>query len=221
MKHQVLENPVKNQSPSFVLTIMACLLTALYITANIMAVRVIRVGGISLFDAGTILFPFTYMLGDALTELWGFKTARKVIVLTFFCNMIFVGFTALGALLPYPDYQAETVAAYDAIFCFVPRIMAASMVAFLAGEISNAWLLVKIKEKTGEKFLWVRTIGSSILGHGLDSVLFVLLAFWGVCSAGELFSMIVSQYLLKLLLEAVGGTPMVYVLTAWLKRKMQ
>lgn len=221
MKHQVLENPVKNQSPNFILTIMACLLTALYITANIMAVRVIRVGEISLFDAGTILFPFTYMLGDALTELWGFKTARKVILLTFFCNMIFVGFTAIGVLLPYPAYQAETVAAYDAIFGFVPRIMAASMVAFLAGEISNAWLLVKIKEKTGDKHLWIRTIGSSILGHGLDSVLFVLLAFCGVCSVEELCSMIVSQYFLKLLLEAITGTPMVYALTTWLKRKIQ
>lgn len=219
MKTQVLENPVKNQENTWILTVIACLQTVLYITANLMAVRVIRIGEVSLFDAGTLLFPVTYMLGDALTEIWGFRTAKKVILLTFVCNLIFVVFTAIGGVLPYPAYQEETVRAYNTIFRYVPRIMGASMAAFLVGELANAWSLIWIREKTGEKHLWVRTVGSSVLGHALDSAVFVILAFGGISSVGELCSMTAVQYLLKLLLEIVGGTPMVYALTGWLKRR--
>lgn len=219
MKTQVLENPVKNQENTWMLTVIACLQTVLYITANLMAVRVIRIGEVSLFDAGTLLFPFTYMLGDALTEIWGFRTAKKVILLTFACNLIFVVFTAIGGVLPYPVYQEETVQAYNTIFRYVPRIMGASMAAFLVGELANARSLIWIREKTGEKYLWVRTVGSSVLGHALDSAVFVVLAFGGISSVGELCSMTAVQYLLKLLLEIVGGTPMVYALTGWLKRR--
>ena len=113
MKNQVLDNPVKNQTAdSFTpLTVIACLLAAFYLTANIMAVKVISIGGVALFDAGTVTFPFAYMLGDALTEVWGFRTAKKVIFLTFVCNIILVAATALGLVLPAPDYMAETTAA--------------------------------------------------------------------------------------------------------------
>lgn len=116
MKNQVLDNPVKNQTAdSFTpLTVIACLLAAFYLTANIMAVKVISIGGVALFDAGTVTFPFAYMLGDALTEVWGFRTAKKVIFLTFVCNIILVAATALGLVLPAPDYMAETTAAYAA-----------------------------------------------------------------------------------------------------------
>ncbi len=216
---QVTENPGKNRRNTEALLTVSILLTALYLTANVMAVRMIAVGEIALFDAGTIVFPLTYMLGDALAELWGFSTARRVILLSTAGMILMSVFGALGCLLPYPAYQTELAAAYDRIFGFVPRIMAASVAAFVSGELLNAFVLVKIKEKTGEKKLWLRTIGSSLLGHGVDTVVFVLLAFTGVCPRGDLWAMIGAQYLLKVVLEAVGGTPLVYGLLAWMKKR--
>ncbi len=215
---QVLENPEKNQNQSQLFT-LSCLLITFYLTANVMAVKMLSIGDLVLFDAGTIVFPITYMLGDALTELWGFRAARKVIYLSFLCNIVFMASTALGLVLPSPDYMAETTKAYAIIFGYVPRIVLASLVAFLAGELSNAWVLVKIKEKTGEGHLWLRTIGSSVVGHLLDTVIFVLIAFAGTATAYDCFTMIVIQYFAKLGIEALAGTPLAYGLIAWIKKK--
>lgn len=219
MKNQVLENPVKNQNESFTsLTVISCLMVTFYLIANIMAVKVISIGGIALFDAGTVTFPFAYMLGDALTEVWGFRTAKKVIFVTFLCNIILVAATSLGLILPAPDYMAETTAAYAGVFTYVPRIVAASLLAFLGGELSNAWVMEAIKKRTGKKYLWIRTIGSSAVGYIFDTVIFVLVAFWGTSPVRDLLTMIVAQYFMKLGLEAIGGTPLAYGLIAWLKR---
>lgn len=223
MNNQVLENPVKNQtlkvggfSP---LVVVTALLVTAYLTANIMAVKLISVAGVTLFDAGTLIFPLAYMLGDVLTEIWGFKTARKVIFLTFFCNLILVGFTTLGLFVPTPDYMAETDAAYAAIFTAVPRILIASFIAFLTGELSNAYLMERIKMKTGERLLAVRTIGSSIVGHLLDTGLFVIIAFAGTAPVADLVSMVVVQYFVKLGIEALAGTPLAYAIINYLKKK--
>ena len=222
MNKQVLENPVKNQNSDFrPLTVVACMLTTFYLIANIMAVKVISIGGIALFDAGTITFPFAYMLGDALTEIWGFKTARKVIFLTFVSNIILVAATSIGLILPAPDYMAETTAAYACIFTYVPRIVAASLLAFLGGELSNAWVMAKIKEKTGQRHLWLRTIGSSAVGYIFDTVLFVIIAFAGTAPASDLLTMIAAQYFMKLALEAIGGTPLAYGLIYWLRKHVE
>lgn len=216
---QVSENPVKNREDSFTaLIIVSGLLITLYLTSNIMAVKLISVFSITWFDAGTILFPFTYMLGDILTEVWGFKTARKVIFLTFFCNIILVFGTFVGALLPYPEYIEETAKAYSIIFAYVPRIVVASLIAFLGGELLNAWAMVKIKNITGERFLWIRTIGSSVLGHAFDTSIFVLIAFAGTAPVPDLIFMIVVQYFAKLAIEAFAATPMVYASVSYLKR---
>lgn len=220
MKNQVLENPVKNQTAKHFtpLTVVACLLVTFYLVANVMAVKVISIGGIALFDAGTVTFPFAYMLGDALTEVWGFKTARKVIFLTFVCNLILVAATAVGLVLPAPDYMAEVTDAYAVIFTYVPRIVAASLLAFLGGELSNAWVMAKIREKTGQRHLWLRTIGSSAVGYIFDTVIFVVVAFAGTSPAGDLLTMMAAQYFMKLGLEAIGGTPLAYGLIALLRR---
>lgn len=219
MNNQVSENPVKNRKYSFNLIVISCLLVALYLVSNILAVRIIRVGNLSVFDGGTITFPFAYMLGDALTEVWGFKTSKKVIWLTFACNILLVFFTGIGIYLPYPEFQEETVMAYNTIFTYVPRIVLASLVAFLAGEITNAWSLEKIKALTGEKHLWVRTIGSSAVGYLFDTVIFVLIAFVGTAPAKDLGYMILMQYIIKIVLEAITGTPLAYGLIKWLKRR--
>lgn len=215
---QVSENPVKNRSDGFTsLVVIAGLMVTCYLTANVMAVKVASFGFVIL-DSGTIVFPLAFMLGDVLTEVWGFRVARKVIWLTFFCNVLLVVLTYIGVLLPHPAYASETAAAYKTIFSYVPRVTVASLVAFLGGELSNAWAMAKIKEWTGPKLLFVRTIGSSMLGYVFDSVVFVALAFAGTVPFGDLLAMIAVQYVAKLLIEAVAATPFAYALVKVAKR---
>ena len=209
--NKVSENPSKNRINNHTaLMVVTALFVTSYLVSNIMAVKVISLFGLFYFDAGTIVFPFAYMLGDVLTEIWGFRTARKVIWLTFLCNIIMVVCTQIGVWLPSPDYLDETANAYNHIFSYVPRIVIASLTGFLLGEISNAWLMEKIKEKTKGKRLWVRTIGSSAVAYLFDSLPFVLIAFLGVVSTHDLLMMIAFQYGAKLLIEAIFGTPLAY-----------
>ena len=200
------------------LMIVTALFVTLYLVSNVMAVKVISIFGLFYFDAGTITFPFAYMLGDVLTEMWGFKTAKKVIWMTFFCNILMVLCTQIGVWLPSPDYLDATANAYNHIFSYVPRIVIGSLVGFLLGELSNAWLMEKIKEKTKGKKLWVRTIGSSAVAYLFDSLPFVLIAFLGVVTTHDLLMMILFQYGAKLLIEAVFGTPMAYATIHALER---
>ena len=196
-------------SHTALMTVTALFVT-LYLVSNVMAVKVISIFGLFYFDAGTITFPFAYMLGDVLTEMWGFKTAKKVIWMTFFCNILMVLCTQIGVWLPSPDYLDTTAQAYNHIFSYVPRIVIGSLVGFLLGELSNAWLMEKIKKMTNGRHLWVRTIGSSVVGYLFDTLPFVLIAFAGVVSAHDLMMMILFQYVSKLLIESVFGTPMAY-----------
>ena len=190
--------------------VVTALFVTSYLVSNVMAVKVISLFGLFYFDAGTIVFPFAYMLGDVLTEIWGYRTARKVIWLTFTCNIIMVVCTQIGVWLPSPDYLDETANAYNHIFSYVPRIVVASLTGFLLGELSNAWLMEKITKATGSKHLWVRTIGSSAVAYLFDSLPFVLIAFLGVVSTHDLLLMIAFQYGAKLLIEAIFGTPLAY-----------
>ncbi|MDR1377072.1 MAG: queuosine precursor transporter [Synergistaceae bacterium] len=200
------------------LVVTAGLMITAYLTANVMAVKLVDVGGVVLFDAGTVTFPLAYMLGDVLTEIWGFRVAKKVIWLTFFCNVVLVCATSVGVLLPSPDYLRKTSDAYAEVFAYVPRIVFASLVAFLCGELSNAYYMEKIKRRTDGKYLWMRTIGSSAIGYVFDTVLFVFIAFWGTVPAADLFSMAVGQYALKLAAESICGTPLAYAAVHALKK---
>ncbi|MBO8435749.1 MAG: queuosine precursor transporter [Spirochaetes bacterium] len=219
--NKVPENPSKNRKGDFTpLVVITAFLVTLYLIANLMAVKIISIGPLSLFDAGTITFPFAYMLGDVLAEVWGYRTARKVIILTFICNAMLVFFTSIGTILPYPEYMSEMQKAYTMVYTYVPRIVLASLISFLVGELANAKVLVRIKEKQkDDRHLWIRTIGSSAIGYLLDSVLFVLIAFTGTSPAEDILSMIVVQYLAKLLIEAIAGTPLAYAAVGYIKRK--
>ena len=228
--HKVSENPFKNRieahlraggrsvSNQTALLVVTALFVSLYLISNTMAVKVIGIFNLFYFDAGTITFPFAYMLGDVLTELWGFRISKRVIWTTFFCNILMVACTQIGVWLPSPEHLGETAAAYDHIFSYVPRIVVASLTGFLLGELSNAWLMVKIREKTRGKHLWVRTIGSSAVGYVFDSLPFVLIAFAGTVTTRELLLMIAFQYCSKLLIEAVFGTPMAYAAIRFIRR---
>ncbi len=216
---KVSENPLKNRNSSDTsLIVVIALFVTSYLVSNIMAVKVIGLFNIFYFDAGTITFPFAYMLGDVLTEIWGYRTARKAIFLTFFCNVMMVICTQIGVWLPSPDYLDATAAAYDMIFSYVPRIVIASLTGFLLGELSNAWLMDKIKKKTKGKRLWVRTIGSSVIAYFFDTVPFVLIAFAGLLTVRDILLMIVLQYFMKLGIEAVFGTPMAYATIKLLRK---
>lgn len=221
MEYKVPDNPSQNRNGSFTpLVTVTALLVTLYLVANLMAVKIITIGSFSLFDAGTITFPFAYMLGDVLAEVWGYRTARKVIYLTFICNALLVAFTSIGIILPYPGYMQGIQEAYTMIYTYVPRIVVASLVSFLLGELANAKVLVWIKEKQKDgKHLWIRTIGSSAVGYLFDTVLFVLIAFTGTSPASDILSMILIQYAAKLIIEAVAGTPLAYAAVGYLRRR--
>ena len=216
---KVSDNPLKNRkdSQSALMAVTAIFVT-LYLVSNIMAVKVIGLFNLFYFDAGTITFPFAYMLGDVLTEVWGYRTTRKVVLLTLFCNILLVLCTQIGVWLPSPDYLVESEAAYNAIFSYVPRIVLASLTGFLLGELSNAWLMERIKFRTRGRHLWVRTIGSSAIAYVFDSLPFVLIAFAGVVSGHDLLMMILFQYFSKLSIEVLFGTPMAYAAIYGLKK---
>ena len=217
-----MENLVKNQT-SFsarkykIFVVLSAIMITSYLTANIMAVKLISIFGITLFDAGTITFPISYLLGDVVTEIYGFKNARRLIFLTFFCNIFLVGATSIGLFLPSPDFAAETAQAYNAVFAVVPRILLASLVAFLAGELINAWFMEKIKEWSGGKYLWLRTVGSSALGYLVDTVLFVFIAF--TAPLKDMATLIIAQYAMKMLLEAACSTPLAYGAIRWINKE--
>ncbi|MBE6292985.1 MAG: VUT family protein [Bacteroidales bacterium] len=219
--NKVSENPFKNRTISPVpLMIVTALFVTLYLVSNIMAVKVVSFFNLFYFDAGTVTFPFAYMLGDVLTELWGYRTAKKVIWLTFLCNIVLVVCTQIGVWMPSPDYLSDTAEAYNHVFTYVPRIVVGSLAGFLCGELSNAWFMERIKMKTKGRHLWLRTIGSSMIGYLFDTLPFVIIAFAGVVSMHDLLLMIAFQYVAKLSIEAFFGTPMAYVVIRWVRGKV-
>jgi uncharacterized integral membrane protein (TIGR00697 family) len=195
---------------------IAC--TALFITclltANVTAAKLIFVGGLTL-SAGIVIFPVSYIVGDVLTEVWGYGAARRVIWLAFGCNVLMVAAIWAGGALPAaPFWKGQ--AAYEEILGQAPRILVASLAAYLLGEFANAYVLARLKIATAGRWLWVRTIGSTVVGEGLDSLVFVALAFAGTVSAGALVQIFVNQWLVKVVYEALA-TPLTYAAVGWLK----
>ena len=185
------------------------------VVSNIIAVKLAEVGG-RVFDAGNVLFPLAYLLGDVLTEVYGFRAARRVILLGFACNLLAVGAIQLAIVLPAADFWSENQDAYKAVLGTTWRIFAASLCAYLVGELTNSYVLARMKAATRGRFLWARTIGSSLAGQGLDSALFVTIAFAG--TGADLVDTIVTTYLIKVVWEAVA-TPLTYVVANGLKRR--
>jgi uncharacterized integral membrane protein (TIGR00697 family) len=195
---------------------IAC--TALFITclltANVIAAKLISVGGLTL-SAGIVIFPVSYIVGDVLTEVWGYGAARRVIWLAFGCNVLMVAAIWTGGALPAAFFW-KGQAAYEEILGQAPRILVASLAAYLLGEFANAYVLARLKIATAGRWLWVRTIGSTVVGEGLDSLVFVALAFAGTVSAGALVQIFVNQWLVKVVYEALA-TPLTYAAVGWLK----
>ncbi|MFQ5577628.1 MAG: queuosine precursor transporter [Anaerolineae bacterium] len=195
--------------------IVAALFITALLTANIIAVKLIAVGGLIL-PAAVIIFPVSYIVGDILTEVYGYRTARRVIWLGFGCNLLLVIAVWVGGLLPAALFWQDQPA-YDAILGFTPRLLAASFVAYLAGEFLNSIVLAKMKIATRGRWLWSRTIASTLVGQLADSGIFIGLAFAGILPGGQLVNLIVTQWLFKTVYEALA-TPLTYWVVNALKR---
>lgn len=195
-------------------------LTALFVTclivSNIIAVKLIALGSLTL-PAAVILFPISYILGDVLTEVYGYKIARRTIWLGFFCNLVAVIAIYVGGLLPAPGFW-QNQEAYQTILGAAPRILIASFLAYLAGEFINAYILARMKVWTEGKHLWMRTIGSTLVGQAADSSIFMVIAFWGIFPSDAIVMAIVTQWAFKSLYEALA-TPLTYITVAYVKRK--
>ena len=194
-------------------TIAAFFVTSL-VVSNIIAVKLAEVGG-RVFDAGNILFPLAYLLADVLTEVYGFRAARRVILLGFACNVVAVVSIQLALRLPAADFWAGNQEAYETILGTTWRIFVASLVAYLVGELTNSYVLSRMKVATGGRFLWSRTIGSSVVGQALDSTIFVTIAFAGTDT--PLLDTIVTTWAIKVAWEVVA-TPFTYLIANGLKR---
>ncbi len=186
------------------------------ITANIMAVKLVHVFGMIL-PAAVIIFPVSYILGDVLTEVYGYRMAKRVIWLGFFCNLVLVVVVWVGQIMPAPPFW-KGQAAYEQILGYTPRILAASFLAYLVGEFSNSYVLARMKIATGGKWLWTRTIGSTLVGQSLDSLAFITLAFAGTIPTKALISAVITQWLAKSAYEA-AMTPVTYRAVNFLKKK--
>ena len=199
-------------SPRFVI-ISALFITAL-VSANIVAVKLVVITG-EVLPAAIVIFPISYIMGDVLTEVYGFRRARAVIWLGFLCNLLVVGTIWVGGLLPAASFWKENEAAYDTILGYTPRLLVASFTAYLVGEFANSMALSRMKVATRGRWLWTRTIGSTIMGQGLDSAMFITIAFAG--EVPDLWRLVWVQWLAKVSYEILA-TPLTYVVVTYLKR---
>jgi uncharacterized integral membrane protein (TIGR00697 family) len=195
---------------------IVALFTTCLITSNITAVKLISIFGL-IVPAGIIIFPLSYIFGDVLTEVYGYRKARFVIWLGFFCNLMTIIAIWLGQILPAASFW-DGQSAYERILGYTPRLLAASFAAYLAGEFANSFVLAKMKVATKGRFLWARTIGSTLVGQGLDSFVFMLIAFIGVIPPNALANAIITQWLVKSAYEAIL-TPLTYRIVNFLKRR--
>ena len=170
-----------------------------------------------IIPAGILVFPITYIAADVLTEVYGYRQARRVIWLGFFCNVLAV-VVIWGAqiLPPAPVWDGQE--AYERILGQSPRLVLASFVAYLVGELANSFVLAAMKVMTRGRWLWTRTIGSTVIGQALDSVVFVLLAFWGTSGVQVLLGIAGAQWLAKCAYEVLL-TPATYAAVNFLKER--
>ena len=203
-------------------------LTGLFATclvvSNIIAIKPIAMGPFFL-PAAIVIFPVSYILGDILTEVYGYRRARQVIWIGFACNALSVTAIVLSIIIhpapfwtlvhfPSPEKSQE---AYASIFGFTPRLLIASFIAYLTGEFLNSFVMAKIKIVMQGRRLWVRTISSTLLGQMADSAIFITMAFYGIVPSPVLVNMVMTQWITKSVYEA-SLTPLTYIVVNWLKK---
>ena len=206
---------MKKEKFSKYFVIICAVSIATLLISNITAVKLFSVGSIVL-PTSALLFPITYIVGDIIAEVYGYKKARFVIILGFICNAFMVLFFALAIALPSASTWANQEA-FATILGTTPRMFIASLSAFLLGSLSNAYIMDVIKKLTKGKKLWMRTIGSTIVGELLDTLIFVIIAFIGTVPSSAIVTMILCQYIWKVSYEVVA-TPITYKVINWYKK---
>jgi uncharacterized integral membrane protein (TIGR00697 family) len=196
------------------LLVIAALSVTCLITANIIAVKIISFGPMVL-PAAVLIFPLNYIFGDIITEVYGYRWARRIIWLGFGCNLIFVFFSWISGLLPSASIW-DNQEAYNTILGYTPRLLLASFTGYLVGEFANSLIMARLKVMTRGRWLWLRTISSTVVGEGLDTALFIVIAF----IATPVFTplLILYHWGAKVLIEVLA-TPLVYRVVAHLKHK--
>lgn len=205
---------MKKYSSLFVF--FAILFTACLLTANIVAVKIISLFGLFV-PAGIIIFPISYILGDVLTEVYGFENTRTIIWFGFLANLLMVVAFFIAQHLPSAPFWTNQ-SSFDTILGYTPRLLLASFTAFLVGSFANSFVMSKMKILTKGRMLWTRTIGSTIIGEGLDSLIFILVAFIGAFTFPNLLFLILTQWVIKSLYEVIA-TPITYAIVGFLKNK--
>jgi queuosine precursor transporter len=200
--------------------VMAAFVAVLLLSNVIGAAKpaALNIGGEQwVFGAGILFFPLGYVIGDVLTEVYGYARARRVIWAGF-VGLIFMAFMSWVVVALPPASGWDGQAAYEAVFGQVWRIVAASIAAFWVGEFVNSYVMARMKIWTAGKHLWTRTIGSTVVGQGVDSLIFYPLAFWGVWTNEQVITVMITNWLLKVGWEA-ALTPVTYLVVGWLKNK--
>ncbi len=203
---------------------IAAIFVTTLVISNIVAVKLFSIGALIL-PAGVIVFPISYIFGDILTEVYGYGRARQVIWLGFACNLLTIIVIEISIRLPpasvwHAEGLPSTLSAQEAfasILGFAPRLLLSSFAAYLAGEFLNSLVMAKMKIATRGRFLWARTIGSTVIGQLADSGIFIFVAFVGTIPGGGLVGLILSQWLIKSAYETVA-TPLTYLIVNFLKR---
>lgn len=188
----------------------------LLLISNIGAVKLIEFGPI-ITDGGVFLFPLVYIAGDILSEVYGFKAARKAIFIGFAMSILAALTFWLVQISP-PAEAWDNQEAFESVLGFVPRIVLASVAGYLVGQLLNAWVLVKIKERTQEKALWLRLLGSTAVGEFADTIVFCTIAFYGVITGEEFLIYVAFGFAYKTLVEVVL-LPVSYAVIGWVKRR--
>jgi queuosine precursor transporter len=205
-----------DKTPYRFFDILVALFVAVLLISNIASTKILTLWKFT-FDGGTILFPLSYIFGDVLTEVYGFKRSRRVIWLGFFSALLMSLVFYIVQLLPAaPDWPNQQ--AFETILGFVPRIVLASLIAYFAGEFSNSITLSIMKIKTKGRFLWMRTIFSTIIGEGIDTIIFCMIAFYGTMPGNVLWAVIISNYIFKCSVEILF-TPLTYKIVNYLKKE--
>ena len=195
--------------------VVALFLTSLLLS-NIIASKVISIGGLVMSSA-IVIFPVSYIIGDVLTEVYGYRRARLVIWIGFACNLLVVLILSAAIAMPPAPFYAHQQA-FETVLGVAPRLMIASLTAYLVGEFTNSYVLAKLKIATNGRWLWTRTISSTLIAQMLDTTIFTMIAFAGVYPMAELARMSLIEWGAKTLYEALA-TPLTYLVVGFLKAR--
>ena len=216
----VKEEPLSKAHPSQArqyryLESFTLLFVVVLIISNLIAPKFFALGPMRI-SAAQILFPITYIFGDIFTEVYGYSASRRAIWYGFFASFLMVAVSYLAVVIP-PAPEFKDQAAFETIFRPVGRIVAASLLAYWCGEFANSFTLARLKILTRGRYLWTRTIGSTVVGQAVDTTVVMFAAFYGTRSVSVILRLIISGYLIKVVYETLM-TPITYAVVNWLKR---